>query len=685
MPNRDEQQHGSPRDVPPVSRPRGAVWRSLQADGVVWEGQVLLVGDEVDLAARMIVTHRRVVFVRGGEVVLEMPRGWLRPEPVLRRDGVLELFVAMPGGNLFDEPLRVPLRMREGHPAAGHIIAMLAPSGVRHIAPDALSGLERAREAAPPPRFGSFWDDEPDPLLNGNGLVGAVDDFDQHPDPPPAKTDHSDWAPLEPPDRVVRVPSNPPKRPSTSGFPIAGMLPRDQRRSPWRLLVRVAALTVLLATAAALGAGRLDLQVPGAANEPVLVAPTATVSPTSAPTDVPETASSPNQESAITIGVGGPAAQVSAADATATAAAAATPAETPVPVLATTQPAIPTPASTAMPQPVPTATPQPTTSAAPAATTPASASPAPAAAVPDESVATPGQSALTQPAAVDPGEPPAQEIVVGPLRLTLLTALRAESLPRYALPPSSGEWVLVIARMTNESDAATSLAMRDLRLFDRGTGTVVDLDTGTDVIAGLAGFDPAWSNEDAIPVEPGETAEALLLYLLPPGGSDDLTLLVGQTSIDLGPSLTLGEAVPAAAPELLEATVVDVLNGSRLTVEVAGQQETVQFLGLQAPTGNACFSAEATTAHSALVEGERVWLERQATDRDADGALVRDVWIVDANGDRALVAARLLETGAGTPAAAPPDTRYQAWLRAAAALARTNGAGLWGACGDVSA
>ena len=72
MPNRDEQQHGSPRDVPPVSRPRGAVWRSLQADGVVWEGQVLLVGDDVDLAARMIVTYRRVVFVRGGEVGLEM-------------------------------------------------------------------------------------------------------------------------------------------------------------------------------------------------------------------------------------------------------------------------------------------------------------------------------------------------------------------------------------------------------------------------------------------------------------------------------------------------------------------------------------------------------------------------------------------------------------------------------------
>ena len=303
----------------------------------------------------------------------------------------------------------------------------------------------------------------------------------------------------------------------------------------------------------------------------------------------------------------------------------------------------------------------------------------------DEPAATPVQSSVTQEAAVDPGEPPAQEIVVGPLRLTIESALRAASLPRYALPPGSGEWVLLITGVRNESDAPASLPMSDLRLFDRGTATVLDLDTGTDVIASLAGFDPAWSNDDVIAVDPGESAEALLLYLLPPGSSDDLTLLVGQTSIDLGPSLALGEAAPAAEPDLLEATVVAVRDGSRLTVDVAGQQETVQYLGFEAPTDDACFASEATTANTALVEGDKVWLERQATDRAADGALLRDVWIVDANGDRALVAARLLETGAGTAAPAAPDTRYQAWLQAAAALARSNGAGLWGACGDVSA
>ena len=170
---RDEQHHQSPRDVPPVGRPRGAVWRSLQADGVVWEGQVLLVGDDVDLAARMIVTHRRVVFVRGGDVVLDVPRAWLRQEPVMRRGGVLDIFVSAPGSNVFDEPMTVSIRMREGHPAAGHIIAMLAPGGARRISPDALSGMERAREAAPAPRFGGFWDDDAEHDAAMEPLVAA--------------------------------------------------------------------------------------------------------------------------------------------------------------------------------------------------------------------------------------------------------------------------------------------------------------------------------------------------------------------------------------------------------------------------------------------------------------------------------------------------------------------------------
>ena len=46
--------------LPNVGRPRGSAWRKLQDEGVIWEGQVLIPGDEVDLAALLIVTEERL-------------------------------------------------------------------------------------------------------------------------------------------------------------------------------------------------------------------------------------------------------------------------------------------------------------------------------------------------------------------------------------------------------------------------------------------------------------------------------------------------------------------------------------------------------------------------------------------------------------------------------------------------
>ncbi len=690
---RDEFQHRSPKDVPPVGRPRGAVWRSLQADGVVWEGQVLLVGGEVDLAARMIVTHRRVAFVRGGDLVLEIPRGWLRQEPVLRRDGVLELFVATPESNPFDEPMRVPLRMREGHPAAGHIIAMLAPGGVRRITPDTVSPIERARESAPAASYGGFWEGveavpeirRDDFLNDARSLTGIGGSPDED------TADVAELPPIEPPDRLLRVSSAPQRRQHEPTFPIAGLMPRDQRRSPWTLLLRVAALTILLATAAALGAGRLNIRLPGSGGnlEAVLAVPSPTATPSStnsAPasvsaTELPDSALTPSDLTAVAIGVGGPAAQTTAeaivAVAQATVAPAGEPSPTPAQVVVPTEAVIPTPALESAPPATP-------------ASTPAVAAPAPTdepavAASPENGAGTPAAAPLEQPAAVAADLPPAQEIVVGPIRFAVTTALRAESLPRYGLPPGSGTWVLVIANLTNDGDEPASLGMNDLRIFDRGTGTVADLDAGTDVIAGLAGITPPRGAADVITLEPGDSTEVLLLFLQPPGGSEDLVLLIDQASLDLTPSLALESAEAAAAPILVEATVTEVIDGERIAVDIDGLLRQVKYLGMAAPTGDACFAAESAAANGQLVEGQQVWLERQATDRDDEDTLLRDVWINDAAGNRDLVAARLLEIGAATPTAAPPDTRYQAWLAASTALARTNGAGLWGACGQAAA
>jgi endonuclease YncB( thermonuclease family) len=360
---------------------------------------------------------------------------------------------------------------------------------------------------------------------------------------------------------------------------------------------------------------------------------------------------------ALPSGVGGP-----AAPATATLSVTETP-ETVAAVVAPTKPPIPTPAPAVAATATPRSSPSPT--------------PAP------ETVSAPAPSG--QPAAVSSSEAPAQEIVVGALRVAIANAVRAESLPSYGLPPGTGEWVVLVAELTNEGDAPASLAMGDFRLFDRGSGRVAALDSGTDVIARLAGFDPARAASDVIALDPGSSAEALLLYLLPPGSSDDVALLVGQSAMDLAPSLALGKTAAAAAPELIETAVTEVLDGGRIAVDFNGKLETVSYLGFVPPAAGGCFAAEATAANAELVAGKSVWLERQAADRDTAGALRRDVWIADADGNRVLVAARLLEAGAGDLAVAAPDTRYEAWLAASAALARSNGAGRWSACPEPAA
>ncbi|MCC7025289.1 MAG: hypothetical protein IT338_20815, partial [Thermomicrobiales bacterium] len=456
MSKRDEQ-HRSAKDVPPVGRPRGAVWRSLQADGVVWEGQVLLVGDDVDLAARMIVTHRRVAFVRGNEVVLEIPRGWLRQEPVLRRDGVLELFVATPDSNLFDEPQRVPLRMREGHPAAGHIIAMLAPGGVRRIEPDALSALERARESAASPKYNGFWDGI-EPVADAGGRDPLASSDDRPNGRAKAEGSLDGLPPIEPPDCVLRVPSTPqpPRRPAANGsaFPIAGIAPRDQRRSPWLLLLRLCALTVLLATAAALGAGRLNIHVPGLANRPILAAPTPTAAPasTNSPADPANAALAPADLTAVALGVGGPGEETTEAPSDGNALLqAATPSPAMEAGSAAAEATIPAPAAAS--SPVATSTPEatvaPTTAPAVAATLAAAEPTTPATA---PAASTPLTAAAIQPAAFGTDETPAQEIVVGPLRVAIASAQRAETLPRYGLPRGSGDWILLMTEITNVGD-----------------------------------------------------------------------------------------------------------------------------------------------------------------------------------------------------------------------------------------
>lgn len=133
---------------------------------------------------------------------------------------------------------------------------------------------------------------------------------------------------------------------------------------------------------------------------------------------------------------------------------------------------------------------------------------------------------------------------------------------------------------------------------------------------------------------------------------------------------------PAPA-DLLEATVTDVIDGSTIEVEVDGARQLVSYLGIDTPAGDSCFAAESTELNKGLVEGQTVWLERQRSNNDRDGRLLRDVWVRDDSGAMVLVSERLVGEGAAESATTTPNTRLRGWLDAAQAVAEQAGAGIW--------
>ena len=147
---------------------------------------------------------------------------------------------------------------------------------------------------------------------------------------------------------------------------------------------------------------------------------------------------------------------------------------------------------------------------------------------------------------------------------------------------------------------------------------------------------------------------------------------------------------PSAAPppgELEVGRVVRVVDGDTVVVTIGDRQERVRYVGVDAPElANAdtgapaeCGAAEATEANRLLVLGVEMELERDVSDRDRFGRLLRHAWI-GIDDDRVLVTERLVVDGAIEARSYPPDTRHDARLDAAEREARTDGAGIWGRC-----
>jgi micrococcal nuclease len=146
---------------------------------------------------------------------------------------------------------------------------------------------------------------------------------------------------------------------------------------------------------------------------------------------------------------------------------------------------------------------------------------------------------------------------------------------------------------------------------------------------------------------------------------------------------TPGVAVPRLPTPTTaeEVQVMRVVDGDTLEVQMTGRRERVRYIGVDTPESVApnqpveCFGREASARNKELVEGKRVRLEKDVSDTDRFGRLLRYVWLGDEQ-----VNARLIAEGYANVATFPPDVRNQDVYRRLQQEARTAGRGLWGAC-----
>ncbi|MEX0625564.1 MAG: thermonuclease family protein [Chloroflexota bacterium] len=151
----------------------------------------------------------------------------------------------------------------------------------------------------------------------------------------------------------------------------------------------------------------------------------------------------------------------------------------------------------------------------------------------------------------------------------------------------------------------------------------------------------------------------------------------GPTAI---PTPELGRA-PAGTTTIGQ--VVDVVDGDTIKVEINGGVFTVRYIGIDTPetvhptVPVEWMGAEASMANTLLVEGQEVWLEKDISEVDQYGRLLRYVWLQQGT-DWLLVNYELVRLGFANSSTYAPDVLYQELFLEAEGEARGAGSGLWG-------
>lgn len=119
----------------------------------------------------------------------------------------------------------------------------------------------------------------------------------------------------------------------------------------------------------------------------------------------------------------------------------------------------------------------------------------------------------------------------------------------------------------------------------------------------------------------------------------------------------------------MAAKVIQVIDGDTIAIE-GGYH--VRYIGIDAPEKDEFYYLEARQANEELVKGKRVRLEKDISDKDRYGRLLRYVYV-----DGTFVNAEMVWQGYARAETYTPDVKYQVYLEAVEKEARQTERGIW--------
>ena len=132
------------------------------------------------------------------------------------------------------------------------------------------------------------------------------------------------------------------------------------------------------------------------------------------------------------------------------------------------------------------------------------------------------------------------------------------------------------------------------------------------------------------------------------------------------------EEETSEVPKKEKAYVTRVIDGDTIEVDLNGKAYKVRYIGINSPEYNQPFGNEATQANSSLVSGKTVILEKDVSETDKYGRLLRYVYVGDL-----FVNAHLVKFGWAQASTYPPDVKYSDLFVSLEREARENNEGCW--------